>query len=89
MSTFRPSRLPTEIKQQMKSDIQFFFEKERGETIGDLAADGVLEFVISKLSPHFYNEGIKDARATMMERMASLEEDLYALEKPLPSAARQ
>lgn len=65
----------------MVADIQRFFYGERDEEIGIIAAENVLEFFKEYLGPYFYNEGIKDARHLIEQKMASIEEDLYSLEK--------
>jgi uncharacterized protein (DUF2164 family) len=67
----------------MISEIQRFFYEERSEEIGNLAAENILEFVKNQLGPYFYNEAIKDARYLMEEKLASVEDDLYALEKKI------
>lgn len=74
-------KLPKEQKDQMIRLIQAYFETERGETIGDLAADGVLDFFMTQLSPYVYNQALSDCRVLVNQRMISLEEDVYALEK--------
>ncbi len=68
-------------KDSMISEIQRYFYEERNEEIGNLAAENMLEFFKNSLGPYFYNEAIKDARNLMEEKMASIEEDLYSLEK--------
>ncbi|WP_211747395.1 DUF2164 domain-containing protein [Paenibacillus sp. Marseille-Q4541] len=77
----KPMKLPKEQKDQMIRLIQAYFETERGETIGDLAADGVLDFFMTELSPYVYNQALGDCRVMVNQRMVSLEEDIYALEK--------
>ncbi len=72
-----------EQKNRMVADIQRFFEEERGEEIGELAAENVLEFVKEYLGPHFYNQAIKDTKELVEQKMLSIEEDLYALERPI------
>ncbi|WP_078410184.1 DUF2164 domain-containing protein [Priestia abyssalis] len=72
-----------EQKNRMIADIQRFFEEERGEEIGELAAESVLEFVKEHLGPHFYNQAIKDTKELIEQKMLSIEEDLYALERPI------
>ncbi|MDQ0246073.1 uncharacterized protein (DUF2164 family) [Bacillus fengqiuensis] len=72
-----------EQKNRMIADIQRFFEEERGEEIGELAAENVLEFVKEHLGPHFYNQAIKDTKELVEQKMLSIEEDLYALERPI------
>lgn len=67
----------------MISEIQRFFYEERNEEIGNLAAENVLEFFKTHLGPHFYNEAVKDARILLEEKMTSIEEDLYSLEKKM------
>ncbi len=77
----KPIKLPREQRETMISNIQQFFEMERGETIGELAADQVLEFVMTSIGPHLYNQALADCRALVNERMAGIEEDIYALEQ--------
>ena len=67
----------------MIAKIQQFFYEERGEEIGNLAAENMLEFFKSHLGPYFYNEAIKDARTLMEQKMASIEDDLFTLEKKI------
>lgn len=67
----------------MIADIQRFFYEERNEEIGNLAAENMLEFFKIHLGPYFYNEAIKDARTLMGEKMASIEDDFYTLEKKI------
>ncbi|MDQ0172570.1 DUF2164 domain-containing protein [Paenibacillus tundrae] len=68
--------------------IQSYFEEERGEELGDLAAWGVLDLFMTQLAPYIYNQAVTDARTTANQRMASLEEDLFALERKLPPKSR-
>ncbi|WP_053366627.1 DUF2164 domain-containing protein [Bacillus sp. FJAT-27245] len=70
-------------KDQLIGDIQEFFLKERGEELGNLEAENVLEFFKNELGPYFFNEGIKQSRKVAEEKMAQLEEELYSLERPL------
>jgi uncharacterized protein (DUF2164 family) len=68
-------------KESMIAEIQRFFSEERDEKIGILAADSVFEFFKEELGPYFYNEALKDARKLIEQKMTSIEEDLYSLEK--------
>ncbi|WP_138752012.1 DUF2164 domain-containing protein [Paenibacillus sinopodophylli] len=76
-------KLPKEQKEQLTARIQHYFELERSETIGSIAAEQLLEFVIQEIGPHLYNHAINDARKAVLERMQTLEDELYALEKPI------
>ncbi|GAA0729622.1 DUF2164 domain-containing protein [Clostridium malenominatum] len=64
-------------KKQMIEDIKEYFSNEREEEIGDLAASMVLDFVINKLAPEFYNKGVEDSYRYMSEKI----EDMLGLEK--------
>ena len=47
-----------ERKAAMIADIKAYFLNEREEEIGDLAAGMVLDFIVEKLAPEFYNQGV-------------------------------
>jgi len=77
-----PIKLPREQKLEIVSNIQHYFETERSESIGDLAAENLLDFMLQELSPYVYNQAISDARKIIDQKMASLDDEMYALEKP-------
>ncbi|WP_141499780.1 DUF2164 domain-containing protein [Paenibacillus luteus] len=76
-------KLPKEQKEQLTERIQYFFESERSETIGSIAAEQLLDFVLQEIGPHVYNHALNEARKSVLERMQTLEDELYALEKPI------
>lgn len=73
-------KLPKEQRDAMIEDIRHFFEMERDEIIGHLAADHLLEFFLQEIGPAVYNQALSDCRILAGQRMQSLEEDIYALE---------
>jgi uncharacterized protein (DUF2164 family) len=75
--------MQSEQKKKLRSDIQSYFENERGEEIGELAADNFLTFMIEALGPIIYNQAIRDARSVIMQQMERIEEEVYALEQPI------
>ncbi len=70
-------KLDDQRKKRMIEDIRVFFDEERGEDIGDLAAMLVLDFFMDNLGAEVYNQGVRDALRYMSERI----EDGYSLEK--------
>ncbi|OMF37059.1 hypothetical protein BK133_07570 [Paenibacillus sp. FSL H8-0548] len=76
-------KLPKEQKEELTTKVQQFFEEERSETIGSIAAEQLLDFMLKEIGPHVYNHAIHDARKVVLERMQSLEDELYSLEKPV------
>lgn len=81
-------KLQKEQRDLILSDIQNFFEEERGETIGELAADHVLNFFITHIGPHVYNQALSDCRVLVQQRMVSMEDDIYALEQKVNTIRR-
>ncbi|HLR74387.1 MAG TPA: DUF2164 domain-containing protein, partial [Virgibacillus sp.] len=49
--------LTKEEKEQMISRIQAYYQRERGEQIGELKAMMILDFFNEELAPTFYNRG--------------------------------
>ncbi len=64
-------------KDNMISSIKKYFQDEREEDLGDLAANLILDFFIEKLGPEIYNQGIEDS----YKYMNNIIEDLLGLQK--------
>ncbi len=62
-------QLSKEKKEYMLSEIKTYFSKERNEEIGDLASMLILDFVLEKLAPEFFNQGVDEAYKYMSERL--------------------
>ena len=78
-----PIKLPKEQKDMIVEDLRVFFEEERSETIGNLAAEQFIDFMIKEIGPFLYNKGIEDARQLVIERLAFVDEELYSLQRPI------
>lgn len=76
-------KLPKEEKEQIIESVQRYAEEEWNQPIGRLGAEQWVDFMLKELGPYVYNEALQDARAVLLERMQSLEDELYTLEKPL------
>ncbi|MFA6333894.1 MAG: DUF2164 domain-containing protein [Methanoregula sp.] len=66
-----------ERRDTMVGEIRNYFAKERDEEIGDLAAGLILDFIMKKLAPEFYNQGVSDSQKFMHDAA----EDLLAIQK--------
>ena len=58
--------------------IRAYFERERDEELGELAAGFILDFVVEELAPLFYNAALADAQALLARHVDSLDADLEA-----------
>lgn len=77
-----PYKFPREIRQQMVESLQAYFEEEREAELSTMTAEFLLDFILKEIGPYVYNQGIADARRLVEEKLLSIEEDLYALERP-------
>jgi uncharacterized protein (DUF2164 family) len=64
-------------REEMVSAIKNYFLKEREEEIGDLRAGLMLDFILEKLAPEFYNKGVFDSYTYMKDTI----EDLLSIRK--------
>lgn len=69
--------LTKEQRDEMISEIKVYFSKERDEEMGDLAAGLILDFIIQKLAPEFYNMGVTDCHRYMHDAA----EDVLSIRK--------
>ncbi|HNU35856.1 MAG TPA: DUF2164 domain-containing protein [Methanomassiliicoccales archaeon] len=65
--------LEKEKREEMVKAIVHYFKSERDEDIGQLAAGMVLDFVIDRLAPEFYNQGVLDSCAYMNEKVEDMQ----------------
>lgn len=70
-------KLEKDVNVKIIADIQKYFLSERDEEIGNLSAELLLRFMIEKIGPAIYNQGIRDAHSLLSKKL----EDLYGLEK--------
>lgn len=68
--------LSKEKEEYMIDEIKRYFSTERDEDLGDLSSSLMLHFIIEKLAPEFYNQGVYDAHKYMSDRC----EDLLSIE---------
>ena len=68
-------------KQAMATTLQSYLEQELDVEIGQFDADFMLDFIIQKLGPAFYNQGLKDAQAVMEQKMMDIGDELYEIEQ--------
>ena len=69
-------RLTDEEKEMAKKELILFFDKERGEKIGVIAAEEILNFFLQSVGPKLYNKGVLDAKKAIGSRMEEMLFDL-------------
>ncbi len=63
-------------KKAMIREIKKYFSEERDENLGDLGAQLIFDFIIEKIGPDIYNQGLDDAHIYLSEKL----EDMYGLQ---------
>ncbi|RDI43186.1 DUF2164 domain-containing protein [Falsibacillus pallidus] len=74
-------KISREEKQMLLGKIQTYFYQDRGEEIGDLAAENLYHFFLNELGPSIYNQGIEDSKKMVIQKMENVDEDLEALKR--------
>ncbi|MCG6202603.1 DUF2164 domain-containing protein [Psychromonas antarctica] len=63
------------------SQIKKYFDKELAQDIGDFDAEFLLDFFTEKVGGYYYNQGLNDARVLLDNKLDTLTESFYELEK--------
>lgn len=75
-------RLNEDERRKVKEDLILFFERERDEKIGVIAADEILNFFLQSIGDKIYNQGVVDAKRAVENRIDELRYDLDDLLEP-------
>lgn len=74
-------KLSDEQKKQIAGEIKAFYLDVRGEEIGIIEEQQILELFCEYLAPIVYNKALDDAQRWLKEQMGNLEADYYLLYK--------
>lgn len=64
------------VREKYIQDIISFFQDERGEEIGVIAAGNILDFVLELVGDEIYNRAITDAKKIIKEKLLDVEVEL-------------
>ena len=68
--------LSVEKRRKAIDEIIHFFDNERDEQIGNIAAEQVLNFFLEAVAPELYNQAIRETKAVLQNRLEELNYDL-------------
>jgi len=69
--------LRNETRQALIASIQRYFKENMDEPIGNMAAGGLLNFVLEEIGPTIYNKAVSDAQARIQARVMELDLEVY------------
>lgn len=73
--------LKDEEKKELIDTIIQFFDEERDEKIGIIAAENLLDFFLNNLGKSIYNKALDDAKVWFEQRMEFMGSDFYTMYK--------
>ena len=76
--------LSLEAKKLIVPRLQRYADEELDRELGNLEAEFLIDFLAELLGPEIYNQGLKDARTVLQERLNDLDDALQERERALP-----
>lgn len=72
--------LSKEDRAQAIASIERYFRQHMDEPIGNVAAGGLLGFLLEEIGPSIYNKGVADAQERLQARVAELDFEVHEAE---------
>lgn len=72
--------LSKEDRAQAIASIERYFREHMEEPIGNMAAGGLLGFLLAEIGPSIYNKGVADAQERLQARVAELDFEVHEAE---------
>ena len=74
--------LSEDKKSQLISKLQRYFDSELDYDLGQFDADFLLDFISKEFGAVYYNQGLKDARDIIEQKIELIGESIYEIEQP-------
>jgi len=75
--------LDNDARTRLALQIKRFLDEDRDIDIGNMDAEMLIDFLTPTLGARFYNLGLKDAQALFARKADDVNDELYALERPI------
>lgn len=72
--------LTKEDRAQAIASIERYFREHMEEPIGNMAAGGLLGFLLAEIGPSIYNKGVADAQERLQARVTELDFEVHEAE---------
>jgi uncharacterized protein (DUF2164 family) len=69
--------LTKEDRAQAVASIERYFRENMEEKIGNIAASGLLGFILEEIGPSIYNQGVADAQERIQARVSDLDFEVH------------
>lgn len=72
-----PIKLDDDRRAEISASLQSYFSSEFDEILSEFRANEIVDFMLSKIGPSQYNQGIKDAHAYIASKLDDLDTDFH------------
>jgi uncharacterized protein (DUF2164 family) len=72
-----PIELPKDARKEAIASIERWFAENRDEKIGNIAAGGLLNFLVEEIGPSIYNQAVADVQERLQMRVAELDIEVH------------
>ncbi len=72
-----PIELPKEARQAAIASIERYFREHMDEPIGNVAAGGLLGFLLEEIGPSIYNRAVADVQERLQQRVAEVDLEIH------------
>ena len=69
--------LSKEARQEAIKSIERWFQEERSERVGNIAAGALLGFLLEEIGPSIYNRAVADVQERLGARIAELDIEIH------------
>lgn len=69
--------LPREARAQAIASIERWFQDERGERVGNIAAGALLGYILQEIGPSIYNLAVAQVQERLLQRVSELDIELH------------
>ncbi len=69
--------LSKEARQEAIASIERWFQEERSERVGNIAAGALLAFVLEEIGPSIYNRAVADVQERLGARIAEIDIEVH------------
>lgn len=74
--------LSDDRKARLIEALQGYFLDEFDEELSQFRAEGMLDFLLVKLGPPVYNQGVRDACEFVQKKLVDIEGEVYEPDRP-------
>lgn len=69
--------LPKDARQQAITSIERYFREHMDEPIGNVAAAGLLGFLLEEIGPVIYNQAVQDVQERLRQRVEEIDLEVH------------